>query len=142
MLQTLFETIKIKEHECLNDFQVKLMDIVNQSHQLDDPYLDKRIEQKIMRSLPSRFESKVTALEENVDFKKMKPSEVIGRLLAYESRKAPTSSSPKKQKGIALKTSKVEKEDDDSDEDVAQMVARFKKFLRLQRNDSKKVEPS
>jgi hypothetical protein len=40
----------------------------------------------------------------------MKPSEVIGRLLAYESRKAPTSTPPKKQKGIALKASKVEKE--------------------------------
>ncbi|KAK0577235.1 hypothetical protein LWI29_029951 [Acer saccharum] len=132
----------MEEHECLNDFQVKLMDIVNQSHQLGDPYSDRRIKQKIMRSLRPRFESKVTALEENVDFKKMKPSEVIGRLLAYESRKVPTSSSPKKQKGIALKTSKVEKEDDDSDEDVAQMVMRFKKFLRLQKNDSKKVESS
>ena len=72
----------------------------------------------------------------------MKPSEVMGRLLAYESRKAPTSSSPKKQKGIALISSKVEKEDDDSDEDMAQMMSRFKKFLRLQKNDSKKVEPS
>ncbi|KAK0570664.1 hypothetical protein LWI29_004671 [Acer saccharum] len=139
VLQTLFETIRMEEHECLNDFQVKLIDIVNQSHQLGDPYSDRRIKQKIMRSLPPRFESKVTALEENVDFKKMRPSEVIGRLLAYESRKAPTSSSPKKQKGIALKTSKVEKENDDSDEDVAQMVMRFNKFLRLQKNDSKKV---
>ncbi|KAK0591201.1 hypothetical protein LWI29_036893 [Acer saccharum] len=142
VLQTLFETIRMEEHEYFNDFQVKLMDIVNQSHQLGDLYSDRRIKQKIMRSLPPRFESKVMALEENVDFKKMKPSEIIGRLLAYESRKAPTSSSPKKQKGIALKTSQVEKQDDDSDEDMAQMVTRFKKFLRLQRNDSKKVEPS
>ncbi|KAK0583683.1 hypothetical protein LWI29_001442 [Acer saccharum] len=69
--------------------------------------------------------------------------------LSYSARTAPTQkcisealTSPKKQKGIALKTSKVEKEDDDSDEDVAQMVTRFKKFLRLQKNDSKKVEPS
>ena len=142
VLQTLFESIRMEEHECFNDFQVKLMDIVNQSHQLGDPYSDRRIKQKIMRSLPPRFESKVTALEENSDFKKMKPSEVIGRLLAYESRKAPTSSSPKKQKGIALKTSKVEKEDDDSDEEVAQMVKKFKKFLRVQKDDSKNVEPS
>ncbi|KAK1567305.1 hypothetical protein Q3G72_010672 [Acer saccharum] len=121
----------MEEHECFNDFQVKLMDIVNQSHQLGDPYSDRRIKQKILRSLPPRFESKVTALEENSDFKKMKPSEVIGKLLAYESRKTPTTSPPKKQKNIALKTSKVVKEDDDSDEDVALMTKRFKKFLRL-----------
>ncbi|KAK0593325.1 hypothetical protein LWI29_034781 [Acer saccharum] len=71
VLQTLFETIRMEEHECLNDFQVKLKDIVNQSHQLGDSYSDRRIKQKIMRSLPPRFESKVTALKENVDFKKI-----------------------------------------------------------------------
>ncbi|KAK0597388.1 hypothetical protein LWI29_024823 [Acer saccharum] len=87
------------------------MDIVNQSHQLGDPYSDRRIKQKIMRSLPDRFESKVTALEENSGYKDMKPSEVIGRLLAYESRKGPISTPTKKQKGIALKTSKDEKEE-------------------------------
>ena len=61
VLQTSFETIRMEEHEHFNDFQVKLMDIVNQSHQLGDPYPDRRIKQKIMRSLLDRFESKVTA---------------------------------------------------------------------------------
>ena len=65
VLQTQFETLKMEENECFNDFEVRLMDIVNQSHQLGDPYSDRRIKQKIMRSLPERFESKVTALEEN-----------------------------------------------------------------------------
>ena len=113
----------MEEDECFNDFEIKLMDIVNQNHQLGDPYSDGRIKQKIMRSLPERFESKVTALEENSGFKDMKPSEVIGRLLAYESKKAPRFSPPKKQKGIALRASKVEKEDkDDSDEDMALLI--------------------
>ena len=87
-----------------------------------------------MRSLPERFESKVTALEENSDFKNMKSSEVIGILLVYESRKAPSSSPPKKQKGIALRASKVEKEDnDDSDEDMALIMRRFKKFVKFEK---------
>ncbi|KAK0604393.1 hypothetical protein LWI29_015251 [Acer saccharum] len=129
VLQTLFKTIRIEEHECFNDFQVKLINIVNQSYQLGDSYSDRRIKQKIMRSLPPRFESKVTTLEKNSNYKKMKPSEVIGRLLAYKLRKVPTSSPPNKQEGIALKSSKVEKEDDDSNEDVNLMAKRFKKFL-------------
>ena len=105
------------ENECFNEFEIKLIDIVNQIHQLGDPYSDRRIKQKIMRSLPERFESKVTALEENSGYKDVKLSEVIGRLLAYESRKGPTFTPPKKQKGIALKASKVEKEEKgDSDE--------------------------
>ena len=95
------------------------MDIVNQSHQLGDPYSDRKIKQKIMRSLPDRFESKVTALKENSGYKDMKPSKVIGRLLAYESRKAPSSTPPKEQKGIALKASKdVNEVKNDSDEDL------------------------
>ncbi|KAK0584411.1 hypothetical protein LWI29_012856 [Acer saccharum] len=124
----------MEEDECFNDFEVKLMDIVNQSHQLGDPYSDRRVKQKIMRSLPARFESKVTALEENNTYKDMKPSEVIRRLLAYESRKAPSISPPKKQKGIALKASKVEKEEKgDSDEDTALLLRRFKKFVKFEK---------
>ena len=63
----------------------------------------------------------------------MKPSEVIGRLLAYESRKA-TTSPPRKKKNLALKTSKVEEEEDDSNEDMALIAKGFKKFLNLQKS--------
>ncbi|KAK0605193.1 hypothetical protein LWI29_024009 [Acer saccharum] len=80
------------------------------------------------------FESKVMTLEENSTYKDMKPSEVIGRHLAYESRKGPTSTPPKKQKGIALKTSKVEKEENyDSDEEMALLMIRFKKFYKSEK---------
>ncbi|KAK0573180.1 hypothetical protein LWI29_004054 [Acer saccharum] len=131
VLQTQFELLRMGEDECFNDFEIKLMDIVNQSHQLGDPYSDRRVKQKIMRSLPDRFESKVTAIEENSGYMDMKPSEVIGRLLAYESRKAPSNTTPpKKSKGIALKASKDEKEaKHESDEDLALFVKRFNKVM-------------
>ncbi|KAK0578971.1 hypothetical protein LWI29_019168 [Acer saccharum] len=130
VLQTQFELLRMGEDECFNDFEIKLMDIVNQSHQLGDPYSDRRVKQKIMRSLPDRFESKVTAIEENSGYMDMKPSEVIGRLLAYESRKAPSNTPPKKSKGIALKASKDEKEaKHESDEDLALFVKRFNKVM-------------
>ncbi|KAK0594655.1 hypothetical protein LWI29_014313 [Acer saccharum] len=131
VLQTQFELLRMGEDECFNDFEIKLMDIVNQSHQLGDPYSDRRVKQKIMRSLPDRFESKVTAIEENSGYMDMKPSEVIGRLLAYESRKAPSNTTPpKKSKGIALKASKDAKEaKHESDEDLALFVKRFNKVM-------------
>ena len=134
VLQTQFEMLRIEENECFNDFEIKLMDIVNQSHQLGDLYSDRRIKQKNMRSLPERFKSKVTASEVNNGYKDMKPSEVIGRLLAYESRKGPTSTPFKKQKGIALKASKYEKEENDvSDEEMALLMRRFKKFYKSEK---------
>ncbi|KAK0586940.1 hypothetical protein LWI29_014805 [Acer saccharum] len=43
VLQTQFELLKMEEDECFNDFEVKLMDIVNQSHQLGDPYSNRRV---------------------------------------------------------------------------------------------------
>ena len=43
VLQTQFELLKMEGDECFNDFEVKLMDIVNQSHQLGDPYSDRRV---------------------------------------------------------------------------------------------------
>ncbi|KAK0576898.1 hypothetical protein LWI29_025040 [Acer saccharum] len=123
--------LMMEENECFNDFEIKLMDIVNQSHQLGDPYSYRRIKQKIMRSLPERFVSKVTILEENSTYKNMELSEVIRRLIAYEFRKGPTSTPPKKQKGIALKASNVEKEEnDDSDKEMALLMRRFKKFYK------------
>ncbi|KAI9161874.1 hypothetical protein LWI28_021578 [Acer negundo] len=132
VLQTQFEMFRIEEDEHFNDFKIKLMGIVNQSHQLDDLYSDRRIKQKIMRSLPDRFESKVTALEENNGYKNMKPSEVIGRLLAYKFRKAPSSTPPKKHKGIALKVSMDENEEKiDSNEDLALFVKRFNKVMKF-----------
>ncbi|KAK0594706.1 hypothetical protein LWI29_038219 [Acer saccharum] len=131
VLQTQFELLRMGEDECFNDFEIKLMDIVNQSHQLGDPYSDRRVKQKIMRSLPDRFESKVTAIEENSGYMDIKPSEVIGRLLAYESRKVPsTTTPPKKSKGIALKASKDANEaKHESDEDLALFVKRFNKVM-------------
>ncbi|KAK0587726.1 hypothetical protein LWI29_027723 [Acer saccharum] len=32
VLQTQFDLLKMEENECFNDFEIKLMDIVNQSH--------------------------------------------------------------------------------------------------------------
>ncbi|KAK4836013.1 hypothetical protein QYF36_017457 [Acer negundo] len=133
VLLTKFETIRMEENECFNDFQVKLMDIVNQSHQLGDPYSDRSIKQKIMRSLPERFESKVTTLEENSEYTKMKPNKVIGRLLAYESRKAPTTTPPNKQKCFVLKSIKMKKKEEDSDEEIALMAKKFKQFVRFEK---------
>ncbi|KAI9174602.1 hypothetical protein LWI28_019973 [Acer negundo] len=102
---------KMEEDECFNDFKIKLMDIINQSHQLGDPYSDKRVKQKIMRSLPDRLESKVTTLEENSGYKDMTMSV-----------------------GIALKASKDENEEkNDSDEDLTLFVKRLKKFVKFEK---------
>lgn len=67
----------------------------------------------------------------------MKPSEVIGRLLVYESRKGSKVTPQKKQKGITLKVAKDEKEEKkgDSDEDMTLFVKRFKRVMKFGKKD-------
>ena len=90
-----------------------------------------RVVRKVMRSLPERFRSKVTAIEESKDFDTVKIEELVGSLQTYEV----SLPQPKKNKSIALRSVK-EEISVDSDEEVlddaqlAMFVKQFKKFLR------------
>ncbi|MGV8065638.1 hypothetical protein PJP13_29860, partial [Mycobacterium kansasii] len=67
---------------------------------------------KILRSLPERFNSKVTAIQELRDTDTMKVEELVSSLQTYELNfKAP------KGKSIALKSSKTISEENSDSED-------------------------
>ncbi|XP_020418040.1 uncharacterized protein LOC18778847 [Prunus persica] len=66
-----------------------------------------RVVKKILRSLPQRFQLKVTAIEEIRDLNTMKVSELIGSLQTYEMKHL----APKKKKSVAFNV--VNKEEDD-----------------------------
>ena len=57
---------------------------------------------KILRSLLDRFRAKVTAIEESKDVDSLKIDELVGSLQTFEMMLV----SPRKAKGIALKTIK------------------------------------
>ena len=57
---------------------------------------------KILRSLPDRFRAKVTTIEESKDVDSLKIDELVGSLQTFEMMLV----SPRKAKGIALKTIK------------------------------------
>ena len=88
-----------------------------------------RVVEKILRSLPPRFDPKIVVVEESKDV-----DELVGSLITYESRRF----SPK-EKSIALKTSEKEKEiiheessDDESfdSESIATLTRNFHKYLK------------
>ncbi|MBE2321390.1 retrotransposon gag domain-containing protein, partial [Solirubrobacter sp. CPCC 204708] len=102
MLTSSFELLRMEENESFSDFYAKLNDIVNTSFNLGETISNKVVVNKILRSLPDRFQPKVTAIEESKDVDLIRVDELCGSLQAFEL----TLRQSKKSKSIALKSVK------------------------------------
>ncbi|XP_068319795.1 uncharacterized protein [Pyrus communis] len=130
-LITQFENIKMLDDESFYDFYAKLSVIVNGCHNLGDNIPEHRVVKKILRSLPSRFHAKRTAIEESKDFSTYKLEQLIGSLQTYES----DFTEVKKGKNVAFKDNN-EKVNEDSFENLTQdefalLTKQARKFLKL-----------
>jgi hypothetical protein len=92
----------MNDDESIQDFHMKILDLANASGALGEKMAEEKLVRKIMRSLPKRFDMKVTAIEEAQDVKNMKVEELVGSLETFEM--AISDKSEKKNKDIALKT--------------------------------------
>ena len=79
-LTTSFEEIKMEEDESFNEFYVKLKDIVNSAFNLGETILEPKVVRKVLRSLPERFHTKITATKESKDIGKFFLIELVGNL--------------------------------------------------------------
>ncbi|GMH31502.1 hypothetical protein Nepgr_033345 [Nepenthes gracilis] len=141
MLTTRFEKIKMKDDETFDEFYAQLNDIVNFTFNLGERIPKNRIVRKVLRSLPERFRPKVTAIKKSKDLDKLKIEELVGSLQTYEH----TLPQSKKNKSLALKSSREERNRDSdeescSDDDFALFVKKFKKFLKKNNSSSEKMD--
>lgn len=87
------------------------------------------MKKKILRSLPNRFHSKVTAIEESKDIESMKVKELVVSLRTYELH---LHRRRKKEKGLGIafwaKDVEIDEEDDESESD--EMMAMLTNNLR------------
>ena len=74
----------MEEDETFDDFYAKLKDIVNSAYNLGESIAKSKIVRKILRSLPERFNAKITANEEVKDIDKILLTELVGNLQTYE----------------------------------------------------------
>ena len=86
------------------------------------------IEQNILRSLPSRFNPKVSAIEETTNWETLTMNQFLGNLMAYEMR-LPNGKSNVREAAFKADKWKEEKEDtcSYSDEEEAKFVRRLEK---------------
>ena len=68
------------EDESFNEFYAKLKDIVNSAFNLGETIPKPKIVRKVLRSLPERFYTKITAIEESKDIDKIPLTKLVGNL--------------------------------------------------------------
>ena len=83
-LATSFEEIKMEEDESFDEFYAKLMDIVNSAFNFGETFPEPKVMRKVLRSLPERFHTKITVIEESKDIDKIPLIELVGNLQTYE----------------------------------------------------------
>jgi hypothetical protein len=72
--------------EKVDDFALRLSNLVINLEELDEEIKEQRVVEKLLRSVPPRFEHLVTSIETLLDISSLSLEEVIGRLKAPEDR--------------------------------------------------------
>ncbi|PNX88919.1 T-complex protein 1 subunit delta, partial [Trifolium pratense] len=82
-----FEMQHMKEFETIKEYSDKLLSIVNNVRLHGTEFSDTRIVQKILVTVPERFESTISSLENSKDLSNITLSELVYALQAQEQRR-------------------------------------------------------
>ena len=74
----------MKESETIKEYANKLLSIANKVRLLGSEFFDSRIVEKILVTVPERFEATITSLEKTKDMSKLTLAELVNVLQAQE----------------------------------------------------------
>ena len=142
-----YELFSMKETESIVEMITRFTEIVNGLEALGRVINESEKVMKILRSLPSKWHTKVTAIQEAKDLTKLPMEELLGSLMTYEISltKQLQESEDKKKKSIALKATTKDEEDveeekpSEEDDDLALITRKLNKYMRGERFRGKKV---
>ncbi|PKI62080.1 hypothetical protein CRG98_017453 [Punica granatum] len=81
-----FERIQMEERETVKEFADRLVEIANKIRVLGTDMKDDRLVQKILVSVPERFEATIASLENTKELSDIKLAKVLSALQAQEQR--------------------------------------------------------
>nr|CAN64244.1 hypothetical protein VITISV_038460 [Vitis vinifera] len=130
------------ENETIVEMITSFTNIVNGLEALGKTYKESEKVMKILRSLPSKWHTKVTTIQEAKDLTKLPMEELIGSLMTYEINltKKLQEGEDKKKKSVILKATTKEEEDveeekpSDEDDDLALIIRKLNKYMRGERS--------
>ncbi|XP_074352344.1 uncharacterized protein LOC141691507 [Apium graveolens] len=83
-----FEMMRMKNNEGVKKYGSRLMSIVNQIKLLGGDFSSQRVVDKLLVTLPGRYETKISSLEDTKDLSKLTVSELINSLHAVDQRRS------------------------------------------------------
>ena len=83
-----FESLTMQEDETITKYSDRIALIVNKIRSLGEEFSDARIMEMVLVTLPERFESKISFLEESKDLSQISLAELMNALQAQEQRRA------------------------------------------------------
>jgi hypothetical protein len=130
-----FEQLKMKEDENITTYFLRVDETVNAIIGLGEEIKESVIVQKVLRSLPMRFNPKISALEERSDLNSISMDELHGIFTAYEMRNEQENTDVKEVAFKAFKRSNQNKKEEyssnsddlEDDEEVAKFIKRLDK---------------
>ncbi|KAL6323788.1 hypothetical protein AAG906_002256 [Vitis piasezkii] len=87
-LKRQFEVLRMKDNEFIKEYVDRLMEVVNKIRLLGEDLTDQRVVEKVLVSLPERFESKISSLEDSKDLTKISLAELVHAFQAQEQRRS------------------------------------------------------
>ena len=138
------QNLRMLEGESIHDYYLNILDIVNAFDSLGEKISDEKLVRKILRSLPKRFDMKVTAIEEAHDISGMKVDELVSSLQNFEL--VIDNRTEKKDKSVAF-TSNTENDvvlgDSASDEDLSEnLVMLRRQFNKILKHVNRRPSPN
>jgi hypothetical protein len=132
----------MNEDENISSYFLQVDEIVNEIMGLGEEIKESVIVQKVLRSLPMRFEPKISILEERADMNSISMDELHGIFTAYEMRieevnpdiKEATFKASKNSKQKGMKKEKEHSNSSDVSKDDEEVV-KFVKILNKGTND-------
>ncbi|XP_019193992.1 PREDICTED: uncharacterized protein LOC109187992 [Ipomoea nil] len=127
LVKTEFEELRLNEDEDIASFHGRLQELANRATILGKPFSQQKLVKKVLRSMPSRFRMKVTAIQEHDGWEDKSVAQLMGNLRTYEMEIL--TDHTKKQKMVAF----VAEEQDDTapnDDSVAFLTKQFSNFLK------------
>lgn len=112
-------------------YMLKVNEVVNCIRGLDEEIEDKIIVKKILRSLTSRFDAKVSTIKEEKDMNSFTLDEMHGSLIAYEMRIGKTKTDDKE---VIFKATKSHKSKIDANKYEASNMEEYKFVWKLKRD--------
>ncbi|XP_022874188.1 uncharacterized protein LOC111393019 [Olea europaea var. sylvestris] len=81
-----FDNLSKKDNEVMQFYLTRVSEIVNQIRSLGDTIEEKKVVQKVLRSLPAKYDYIVAAIEESKDLSKYTFNDLMSSLQVHEER--------------------------------------------------------